>query len=53
MFYLLLGLAMGTFVAGLIAKIYTHESNWIPAKYLFGLSLLFLLIALFISGEGL
>lgn len=52
MFYLLLGLAMGTFVAGLIARIYTRESSWLPSKYLFGLSLLFLLIALFLNPGG-
>lgn len=49
MVYLLLGFAMGTFVSGLITKFYTNEPTWISSKYLFGLSILFLLISLYMS----
>lgn len=49
MVYLLSGLAIGTFVSGLIAKFYSRESNFMSPKYLFGLSGLLLLIALLLG----
>lgn len=49
MMYFLLGLALGTFVSGLIAKYYDKQSNWISPVYLFSLSGLLVLFALFLG----
>lgn len=49
MSYLIFGVALGTFICGLIAKYHTRETSWIKPKYLFLLSGLIFLIFIYLA----